>query len=74
MSNLPLGAEYDPEAPYNAKEATFKFDLCVKGLAWYEYYDSLDIDEALDAIKPRLIAALEQLGDIEIKDVDLSIY
>lgn len=74
MSNLPLGAEYDPEAPYNINEATFKFDLCVKGLAWYEYCGSLDIDEALDAIKPRLIAALEQLGDIEVKDVDLSIY
>ena len=36
MSNLPLGAENDPFAPYNVQEETFKFDLGVKGIAWYE--------------------------------------
>lgn len=72
MSNLPLGAENDPFAPYNVKEETFKFDLGVKGIAWY--YGFLDTDEAREDIKQRLVAALSQLGDIDIKDVDISIY
>lgn len=71
MSNLPLGAENDPFAPYNVQEETFKFDLGVKGIAWYGY---LDIDEAREAIKQRLIAALSQLGGIDINDVDIAIY
>lgn len=74
MSNLPLGAENDPFAPYNVKVETFKFDLGVKGIAWYEYYGFLDTDEAREDIKQRLVAALSQLGDIDIKDVDISIY
>jgi hypothetical protein len=53
MSNLPLGAENDPFAPYNVQEETFKFDL---------------------GVKQRLIAALSQLGDIDINDVDIAIY
>lgn len=74
MSNLPLGAENDPFAPYNVQEETFKFDLGVKGIAWYEYYGYLDIDEAKETIKQRLTAALSQLGDIDINDVDIAIY
>lgn len=74
MSNLPLGAELDPYAPFNAKEDTLRFDLGVKGIAWYEYYDTLDLDEAREDIKQRLVAALSQLGDIEIDDVDVAIY
>lgn len=74
MSNLPLGAENDPFAPYNVKEETFKFDLGVKGIAWYEYYGFLDTDEAREDIKQRLVAALSQLRDIDIKDVNISIY
>lgn len=74
MSNLPLGAENDPFALYNVQEETFKFDLGVKGIAWYEYYGYLDIDEAKETIKQRLTAALSQLGDIDINDVDIAIY
>lgn len=74
MSNLPLGADVDPFAPYNVEEKVFKIDINAKGLAWYEYYGYLDIDEAREAIKQRLIAALSQLGDIDINDVDIAIY
>lgn len=74
MSNLPLGAENDRFAPYNVQEETFKFDLGVKGIACYEYYGYLDIDEAKETIKQRLTAALSQLGDIDINDVDIAIY
>lgn len=74
MSNLPLGADNDIRAPYNINETTFRFDLSVKGIAWYEYCGSLSVDEALDTIKYRLKETLMQLGDIEIKDFDLSIY
>lgn len=74
MSNLPLGAENDSFAPYNVQEETFKFDLGVKGIAWYEYYSYLDIDEARETIKQRLVTALSQLGDIDINDVDIAIY
>ena len=37
-------------------------------------YGYLDIDEAREAIKQRLIVALSQLGDIDINDVDIAIY
>lgn len=70
MSNLSLGEG----TPYNIQETTFKFDLNVKGIAWYEYYDYLDIDEARETIKKRLTVALSQLGDIDIKAVDIAIY
>ena len=73
MSNLPMGAEYDEYAPYNAKEETFGFTLVVDGTAWYEYYGDLDVEEAALAIKERLRAALTALGDIDIDGVDLSI-
>lgn len=46
----------------------------LKGIAWYEYYGYLDIDEAKETIKQRLTAALSQLGDIDINDVDIAIY
>lgn len=74
MSNLPLGVENDPCAPYNIKGETFKFDLGVKGITWYEYCGFLDIDEAREDIKQRLVAALSQLTDIDISGVDISIY
>lgn len=75
MSNLPLGAENDPFCSLQMlRKETFKFDLGVKGIAWYEYYGFLDTDEAREDIKQRLVAALSQLGDIDIKDVDISIY
>ena len=54
MSNLPAGAERDPFAPYNVEEKVFKVDINAKGLAWYEYYGHLDIDEAIEAIKSRI--------------------
>lgn len=62
MSNLPTGAERDPFAPYNVEEKVFKVDINAKGLAWYEYYGHLDIDEAIEAIKSRIQAALSSLG------------
>lgn len=74
MSNLPLGAEFDLNAPFNVKEKVFKFDLSVGGLAYWEYSDYLDRDEALEGIKERLISALSQLGDIDIVTSDVSIY
>lgn len=69
-----MGAEYDEFAPYNVKETTFKFELGIKGTAWYEYYGDLDTDEALDTIESRIREALVQLGDIEVKNIDISIY
>lgn len=74
MSNLPLGAENDPFAPYNIQEEKFRFDLGVKGIAWYEYYSYLDIDKAKEEITQHLVTALSQLGDIDIKDIDIAIY
>ena len=74
MSNLPLGADNDPFAPYNIQGEAFKFDLGVKGIAWYEYYGYLNIDEAKETIKQRLTAALSRLGDIDINDIDIAIY
>lgn len=74
MSNLPLGAAEDPTAPFNIKETRFKFDIGVKGVAWYEYYGDLDVSDAIETIKERISGALEQVGDIEVHDLDMSIY
>ena len=74
MSNLPLGAEYDPNAPYNEEEKVFKFDLNVKGIAYWCYNGYLDVDEAQQAIKERLLATLSQLGDIDIITSDVAVY
>lgn len=74
MSNLPLGAEFDPNAPFNTEEKTFKFDLEVKGIAYWEYNGYLNVEEAQQTIKERLLAALSQLGDIDIVTSDVSIY
>lgn len=73
MSNLPLGAEFDPHAPYNAEEKVFKIDITAKGLAWYEYYGYLNIDEAVEAIKSRIQAALGSLGDVDISSLDIEV-
>lgn len=74
MSNLPLGAEFDPNAPFNTKEKTFKFDLEVKGIAYWEYNGYLDTDDAQETIKNRLLTALSKLGDIDIVTSDIAIY
>lgn len=74
MSNLPLGAEFDPDAPFNIKEKAFKFDLEVKGIAYWEYNGDLDTEDAQQTIKERLLSALSQLGDTSIVTSDVSIY
>lgn len=74
MSNLPLGAELDPNAPFNVKEKVFKFDLSVEGIAYWEYNGYLNRDEALEGIKEKLISALSRLGDIDIVTSDIEIY
>ena len=71
MSNLPAGAERDPFAPYNVEEKVFKVDINAKGLAWYKYYGHLD--EAVEAIKSRIQAALSSLGDVDISTVDIEV-
>lgn len=73
MSNLPLGADVDPFAPYNVEEKVFKIDINAKGLAWYEYYGHLDVDEAVEAIKGRIQAALSSLGDVDISNIDIEV-
>lgn len=73
MSNLPLGADLDPSAPYNMNEETFNINLSIKGLAWYEYYGSLDTSEAYTVIYSRILAALKQVGDIEVEIIDLEL-
>lgn len=73
MSNLPLGAENDPLAPYNVEEKVFKIDVNFKGLAWYEYYGSLNVDEAVETIKDRIKAALSNLGDVDVSSIDVEV-
>lgn len=74
MSNLPLGAEFDSNAPFNTEEKIFKFNLGINGIAYWEYNGYLDVDEAQETIKRRLLAALSQLGDIDIVTSDIIIY
>lgn len=74
MSNLPIGAEYDECAPYNVKETTFQFELTAKGIVWHEYCGTLDTEAAIDAIKSKLEIVLEQYGDVDVSDIDVSVY
>lgn len=74
MSNLPLGADNDPSAPYNIREKVFKFDLNVKGIAFWDYNEYLDVEEAQQSIHERLIEALKQLGDVDVCSSDIAIY
>lgn len=74
MSNLPAGANNDPRAPYNIQETSFSIDVNVRGIAWYEYQEPFNSDEAIDVIKNRIYFALQQCGDIDVTNIDLSIY
>ena len=62
MSNIPLGAEGDPLAPYNFDEKVFKFSVEVKGDFYYgTYLLFLSIHEYLSFIC--LIKAVQDLHD-----------
>ena len=73
MSNLPAGAERDPFAPYNVEEKVFKVDINAKGLAWYEYYGHLDINDDIKPLMSSIQAALSSLGDVDISTVDIEV-
>lgn len=72
MSNLPMGD--DECAPYNVKETTFQFELTAKGIVWHEYCGTLDTEAAIDAIKAKLEIVLGQYGDVDVSDIDVSVY
>lgn len=74
MNNPPLGAEYEPLAPYNAKEEKVPFSITISGTAWYDYYGQLDYDEMYKALIDRFRAALETCGDIDVSTINMSLY
>lgn len=55
------------------KEKVFKFELNIKGIAYYEYSNDLNVEEARRTIQSRLLEALKQLGDVDIITEDLSL-
>lgn len=73
MSNLPLGAELDENAPYNINEKVFKFSVEITGDFFYEYFGTLDKDEfeIAELLKQRFADDLALRGDIDIAKLDV---
>lgn len=73
MSNLPLGAEIDENAPYNINEKVFKFSVEITGDFFYEYFGTLDKDEfeIAELLKQRFADDLALRGDIDITKLDI---
>lgn len=73
MSNLPLGAELDENAPYNINEKVFKFSVEITGDFFYEYFGTLDKDEfeIAELLKQRFADDLALRGDIDITKLDV---
>lgn len=73
MSNLPLGAELDENAPYNINEKVFKFSVEITGNFFYEYFGTLDKDEfeIAELLKQRIADDLALRGDIDITKLDV---
>ena len=73
MSNLPLGAEIDENAPYNINETVFKFSVEITGDFFYEYFGTLDKDEfeIAELLKQRFADDLALRGDIDITKLDI---
>lgn len=73
MSNLPLGAEVDENAPYNINEKVFKFSVEITGDFFYEYFGTLDKDEfeIAELLKQRFADDLALRGDIDITKLDV---
>ena len=73
MSNLPLGAELDGNAPYNINEKVFKFSVEITGDFFYEYFGTLDKDEfeIAELLKQRIADDLALRGDIDITKLDV---
>lgn len=73
MSNLPLGAEVDENAPYNISEKVFKFSVEITGDFFYEYFGTLDKDEfeIAELLKQRFADDLALRGDIDITKLDV---
>ena len=75
MSNIPLGAEGDPLAPYNFDEKVFKFSVEVKGDFYYEYSGELDKDESDIArlLKERIADLIGTQGDIDLSCIEVCV-
>ena len=68
MSNYPLGAKDDSNAPYNEQEEIFSFDVEVKGNIYVAHNGYIDKDEVLKQYREKLQNYIDNLedGDIEL--------
>ena len=71
MSNIPLGAEGDPLAPYNFDEKVFKFSVEVKGDFYYEY--SGDESDIAKLLKERIADLIGTQGDIDMSCIEVCV-
>ena len=67
MSNYPLGAKDDPNAPYNEQEEIFSFDIEVKGNIYVAHNGYIDKDEVLKQYRERLQNYIDNLEDVDIE-------
>ncbi len=76
MGNYPMGAEYDDSAPYNEKEKVVKFDVNIKGVYYYPYKGSLDIEDMLSKVQEALKEEFENVrdGNIDVVHFDISVF
>lgn len=76
MSNYPLGAKDDPNAPYNEQEEIFSFDVEVKGNIYVAHNGYIDKDEVLKQYREKLQNYIDNLedGDIEITNSFVEVW
>lgn len=76
MSNYPLGAKDDPNAPYNEQEEIFSFEVEVKGNIYVAYNGYLDKDEVLKQFREKLQNYIDNLedGDLEITNSFVEVW
>ena len=76
MSNYPLGAKDDPNAPYNEQEEIFSFDVEVKGNIYVPHNGYIDKDEVLKQYRERLQNYIDNLedGDVEITNSFVEVW
>lgn len=76
MSNYPLGAKDDPNAPYNELEEVFSFDVEIKGNILIAHNGYLDKDEVLKKYREKLQSYVDSLedGDIELTNSFVEVW
>ena len=71
MSNLPTGAQFDSQVPWNQIDESFEFQITLKLISNVSVFDKTDIKEAIEYAKNQLKEEITTLIRQSSIDVDL---